>query len=460
MPTPGDAVSVEEQIARWRSYLGRRQAIHSVDVAELEDHLREQIAVLVDAGLATDEAFLIAVKRMGDLDALSREFAREHSDRLWKQLVVSPSDTGEPKAAARTDAIVAFCLAVAAALAIKLPTLFGLQLDGDAGFYARNLGFFVLPLLTGYFAWKRRLDSSTLRWLAVAFVAAGVFANVYPFASGGFPGGYTEALTALHLPIALWLVVGVAYAGGRWSEVGGRMDFIRFSGELFIYYVLIALGGAVLTAFMAMIFQSIGVDVEPFFESWLLPCGAVGAGVVASWLVEAKQSVIENMAPVLTRLFAPLFAAVLVAFLGTLLWTGRGVGIERDVLIAFDLLLVVVLGLLLYSVSARDPRSPPGAFDVVQVVLVVSALLADAVALWAIAARITEFGFSPNRVAALGENVILLVNLAWSAVLYIRVLRGHGSFTDLERWQTDYLPVYAVWAASVVIVFPPMFGYI
>ena len=456
MADPGHGVSLEEQIGQWRSYLRRRQAIHSVDVAELEDHLREQVAVLVDAGLATDEAFLVAVKRMGKLDDLSREFAREHSDRLWKQLVVVPSDSGDRRARVRTDAIVAFCLAVAAAVVIKAPALFGIQLDADPGFYARNLSLFVLPLLTGYFVWKRRLDTSTLCWLAVAFVSAGVFANVYPFA----PDGSTEALTALHLPIALWLVVGIAYAGGRWGEVGGRMDFIRFSGELFIYYVLIALGGGVLTAFMAMIFQSIGIDVEPFFESWLLPCGAAGAVVVASWLVEAKQSVIENMAPVLTRLFTPLFAAVLVMFLGTLMWTGRGVGIEREVLIAFDLLLVVVLGLLLYSVSARDPQSPPGAFDVVQVVLVVSALLADAVALWAIAARITEFGFSPNRVAALGENAILLVNLAWSAVLYIRFLRGRGSFTSLERWQTNYLPVYAVWAAIVVIVFPPVFGYV
>src|ERR671920_589159 len=171
MPAPGDAVSLEEQIDRWRSYLRRRQAIHSVDVAELEDHLREQIAVLVDAGLATDEAFLVAVKRMGDLDALSREFAREHSDRLWKQLVVSPSDTGEPQPAA---------------LAIKVPALFGIQLDADAGFYARNLSLFVLPLLTGYFVWKRRLDTSTLRWLAVAFVGAGVFANIYPFVPGGY----------------------------------------------------------------------------------------------------------------------------------------------------------------------------------------------------------------------------------------------------------------------------------
>src|ERR671937_1955863 len=98
MPTPDHAVSFEGQIDQWRSYLRRRQAIHPVDVAELEDHLREQIAALVDAGLAADEAFLVAVKRMGSLDALSREFAREHADRLWKQLVVGPDGAGEPKA--------------------------------------------------------------------------------------------------------------------------------------------------------------------------------------------------------------------------------------------------------------------------------------------------------------------------------------------------------------------------
>jgi hypothetical protein len=450
----GDA-ALEEQIDQWRSYLRRRQAIHSVDVAELEDHLREQVAVLTDAGLATDEAFLVAVKRMGDLDALSREFAREHSDRLWKQLVVSPADNGAPHAVVRTDAIVAFCLAVAAAVAVKVPALFGLDLDADAEFYARNASFFVLPLLTGYFVWKRRLSPVTVRWLALAFVVAAVFANVYPFE----PDGSTEALTALHLPIALWLAVGVAYAGGRWSQVEGRMDFIRFTGELFIYYVLIALGGGVLTAFTVVMFEALGIDPETFIGSWMLPCGAAGAVLVAAWLVEAKQSVIENMAPVLTRLFTPLFAAVLVTFLGALLWTGGGLEIDRDTLIQFDLLLVVVLGLLLYSLSARDPGSPPGVFDVLQVVLVVSALLADAVALWAIADRITEFGFSPNRVAALGMNVILLVNLAWSAVLYIRFLRGRRSFASLERWQTDYLLVYAVWAAIVVVVFPPAFGW-
>src|SRR5512139_4185797 len=128
MPSPNNAVSLEEQIDQWRSYLRRRQAIHSVDVAELEDHLREQVAVLMGAGLAADEAFLVAVKRMGELDALSREFAREHSERLWKQLVVA-SDPGEPRAQARTDAFVALALAVAAAVLVKLPELFGMEWD-------------------------------------------------------------------------------------------------------------------------------------------------------------------------------------------------------------------------------------------------------------------------------------------------------------------------------------------
>lgn len=456
MTSPANDPSLEEQIDQWRNYLHRRQAIQPVDVAELEDHLREQIVTLVNAGLSSDEAFLVAVKRMGALDLLSREFAREHSERLWKQLVVLPSDVEERGVRSGLDAFIVFSLAVAAAVLVKVPELFGMRLGEDEGFYARNASLFVLPLLTGYFVWKRQLGISTVRWLVLVFAAAGVFANLYLFPSKS----YTEVLSALHLPIALWVAVGVAYAGSRWHEVAGRMDFIRFSGELFIYYVLIALGGGVLTGFLAMMFQTIGIDAEWFIQSWLLPCGAAGAVLIASWLVEAKQSVIENMAPVLTRLFTPMFAILLVTFLATLLLTGRGVNIEREVLIAFDLLLVVVLGLLLYSISARDAHQPPGVFDGLQVMLVVSALLADVVALWAISARITEFGFTPNRVAAFGVNILLLVNLTWSAVLYIRFLRGRGLFTDLERWQTNYLLVYAIWAAVVVIVFPVVFGYI
>jgi hypothetical protein len=448
---------LDEQIGVWRGYLRRRQAIHSRDVDELEDHLRNQVTALVDVGLASDEAFLVAVKRMGSLDALSREFAVEHSDRLWKQLVVGPAASAESGRAVRTEAVVVIALAVAAAVTMKVPELFGRRWSGgDEGFYARNISLFVLPFLTGYFAWKRNLNRVTLGWLVACFAAAAVAANVFPFK----PDGATQVLTALHVPIALWLAVGMAYAGGQWYRGGTRMDFVRFSGELFIYYVLIACGGGVLTAFTVGMFSAIGLRADWFAEGWLVPCGAAGGVIVAAWLVEAKQSVIENMAPVLTRLFTPLFAVVLLVFLATMVWTGSGIDVQRNVLIGFDLVLVLVLGLVLYAVSARDQQAPPDAFDALQLLLLVSALVVDIVALVAIAARISEFGFSANKVAALGENVILLVNLAWSAWLYARFLRGRGSFDVLERWQMAYLPVYAAWAAFVVLVFPPLFGYV
>ena len=448
---------LEEQIAQWRAYLRRRQGVHSPDVEELEGHLREQLVALTEAGLSGDEAFLVAVKRMGSLDALSREFARAHSERLWKQLVIAP-DADESANTAYAETLVVLGLAVAAALAIKAPVLFGIRLNPDHEpplFYARNASLFVFPLLTIYFVWKRASDVASSLWLALPFAAGAVFANVFPFPKGS----NTAVLTALHLPIALWLVVGVAYVRSRWFADGARMDFVRFSGELAINYVLIALGGGVFTAFTMMMFRAIGMNAEWLAEGWLVPCGAVGAVIIGSWLVEAKQSVIENMAPVLTRMFTPLFTVLLLAFLGTMAWTGTPINVKREVLIGFDLLLVVVVGLVLYAASARDPQAPPDFFDGLQLLLVVSALVVDGVALAAIAARISEFGFTPNRVAALGENLILLVNLAWSAWLYACFLRHLGSFAVLERWQIAYLPVYSVWAALVVVMFPPVFGY-
>ena len=456
---------LEEQITQWRTYLRRRQAVHGPDVEELEGHLRDQLTALTESGLAGDEAFLVAVKRMGNLDALSREFARAHSERLWKQLVMAP-DADAPANSSRTEVLVVLSLAVAAALAVKVPALFGHPIDPNAEpplFYLRNATLFVFPLLALYFMWKRGWNAMSGLWLALPFAAAAVFANVYPWATGVVDNAPrardTEVLTILHLPMALWLAVGFSYVRGRWFDDGGRMNFVRFSGELAIYYVLIALGGFAVILFTFMMFRAIDMNPDWFVGGWLIPCGAAGAVIIGSWLVEAKQSVIENMAPVLTRLFTPLFTLLLLAFLATMAWTGSPINVKREVLIGFDLLLAVVVGLVLYAASARDPQAPPDFFDGLQLLLVISALVVDGVALSAIAARISEFGFTPNRVAALGENLILLINLAWTAWLYARFVRQRGSFAALERWQIAYLPVYSLWAALVVVMFPPVFGY-
>lgn len=447
---------LEGQIAEWRAYMHRRRELHHTDAEELEDHLRSRITELTEAGLRADEAFLIAVKRMGSLDELSREFAREHSERLWKQLVL-PGEPDAPVAArSRRELPVMVVCAAVAALAIKVPGWFGLDMsDDDAGFYVRNVSLFALPALAAYFAWQRRVGPRVIGVLASLFILGAVAANAYPLADDS----QTIVLTAIHLPLALWLVVGVAYVGGDWRSDRRRMDFIRFTGEWLIYFVLIGLGGGVLMAFTIGTFNAIGLDAEGFVQSWLLPCGAMAAVIVSAWLVEAKQSVIENMAPVLTRVFTPLFAAALLAFLVAVIWTNNGIDVERDALILFDLLLVIVLGLLLYAISARDLTARPGTFDRLQLALVISALIIDVMVLLAITGRITEWGFSPNKTAALGENVILLANLVWSAWLFLGFVRGRLPFARLEHWQTSYVMVYAVWAWTVVLVFPPVFAF-
>jgi hypothetical protein len=447
---------LEGQIAEWRAYMQHRRELLHTDAEELEDHLRSRITDLTDAGLRADEAFLIAVKRMGSLDELSREFAREHSERLWKQLVMPGGPDAPAAARSRRELLVMVLCAAVAALAIKVPALFGLDISGDdAGFYVRNVSLFALPALAAYFAWQRRVDWRVIGVLALLFIVGAVAANAYPLADDS----QSLVLTAIHLPIALWLVVGVAYVGGDWRSDRRRMDFIRFTGEWLIYFVLIGLGGGVLVLFTVGTFDAIGIDAEGFINSWLLPCGAMAAVIVSAWLVEAKQSVIENMAPVLTRVFTPLFAVTLLAFLAAIAWTNNGIDVQRDVLILFDLLLVVVLGLLLYAISARNLGAPPGLFDSMQLALVLSALIIDVMVLLAITGRITEWGFSPNKTAALGENVILLTNLAWSAWLFLGFLRGRMPFARMERWQTRYLIVYAAWAWTVVLAFPLVFGF-
>jgi hypothetical protein len=189
------------------------------------------------------------------------------------------------------------------------------------------------------------------------------------------------------------------------------------------------------------------------------PTGAAGAVLVAAWLVEAKQNVVENIAPVLTRVFTPLANVMMLALLGAFLTVRSFTAVDRDLLILMDLILVLVLGLLLYAISARDPQVPARAFDWLQLVLVVSAVVIDLLMLSVMLTRIAEFGLTANKTVALGLNLVLLVNLAWSARISVDVVRGRRGFAALERWQTQYLPVFGTWAALVVVTMPPIFDF-
>jgi hypothetical protein len=438
----------EQQIQQWRGYVKRRAALTHDDATELEEHLRGQIGDLVAQGLADDEAFLVAVKRMGSVDELSREFAREHSERLWKQLVLTSDDPHEVGVHDR-DLWVAIALGVGAALSLRA----GLGWL-DETMFARLASAFVLPWMMAYFVWKRTASPQAVRSVVAGYAVVVALLVVYPF---GDEQSDTLTLTVIHAPILLWLLMGVVYVEGDWRSGRRRMDFVRFTGEWAVYYFLLAAGGGLLLALAAGTFNAVDLDAETFLFGWVLPFGAAGAAVIAAWLVESKQNVIENIAPVLARVFSPLTVLLLVALLVAFAANPSFIDVERELLIMMTVILVVVLALWLYAVSARPPQASASLADWLQVLLVAAAIMVDLVVLIAMAGRIAELGLTPNRAAALGLNLVLLVNLAVSAWLGAAFVRGNRPVAALEDWQTGYLPVYAVWSAVVVVAWGPLF---
>jgi len=443
---------VDALIAEWRGYVSRAGVMNGHDVEELEAHLRDQMTELGAVGLAEDEAFLVAVKRLGEVDEISREFALEHSGRLWRQLVVAEDrETG----GGDEGFLWALLFSVLAAIAVQIPRLSGVEFSELGPFYLRNAGLLVLPFLAWYFGRKHRLTTGQILATAAPFLVAGVAVNLYPWE----PNSSSELLVGLHLPVLLWLVIALPYMGGAWRSHEQRMDYVRFTGEWFIYYVLIAFGGWVLLMLTAFILEPAGPDVVMAILEWAVPSGAAGAVIIAAWLVEEKKSVVENMAPVLTMIFTPLFAVMLGASAITYAVAGLGTEFDREAIFVFDILLIVVLGLLLYRISAREPTQPPNLMDRIQLVAAVSALALDVMVLSTMITRIGDLGFTPNRAAALGLNLVLLVNLVWATWLATRFISGAVPFRRLELWQTSYLPAYASWAVAVVLALPPLFGF-
>lgn len=427
--------------------------------ASVSDRLGELLAdesgPLRAAGLTADEADLVAAQRLAGSDPEVRAFARDHFAGLWDDPKPASMDAGERGTELHGFWVMA-AFAVAAALAVRLPEAFGFALtdSDDASFYARNFSLLVLAPLAGWFVWLKR----PRRWVAVVivavFAASAAVINAYRFDDDSS----TFVLAALHLPVLLWLIVGLARTGEHWKLSVQRMDFVRFTGEWFVYGVLIALAGAVFGALTVGAFVALDLETR-WMTEWVMVAGSAGAVVVTAWLVDFWAGAVSKFASMLAYIFTPLFAAMLMVFLVAVPATGRSIESDREALILFNVLLGFVVGLLLFCGAARRQSDRPGFFDGASAVLASAGLLTSVLTLVAVIGRIADFGWSPNRTALLGINAVFAVNLAGSVWLYLGLWRRRRSFDDIVRWQTAHLIVYAAWAAVVVVAFPPIFAF-
>lgn len=447
---------LESNVCSWSDHLRRRGNLKESDIIELENHLQEEIDELTKAGLSSEEAFLISVKRLGNVNAISREFSKVNTENLWKHLMVE-SDQSLLFGINRKYIALVIAFSFLAGTAMKIPELFGLNINDSATAlaYLKNLSFYILPFIAAFFLIKHQ--SAWKIWASIMgiFALAGILINLYP----SFAPKDTELLTAIHLPLFLWLITGVAYMGLEWKSARGRMNFIRFTGESVIYGTLIFCGLVVLAMFTQAIFFAIQLDASWFIQNYLIVYGAAATAMITVYLVETKKSVVENFAPILAKIFSPLFLITMLIFLGVMIATGTSPFVEREYLIGFDLMLILVLGLVLYVISARNPYDKNNLFDYMNLALILTALIIDGVALSAILFRLSAYGITPNKLAALGENLVLLVNLGGLAWLYILFFFKKADFIKIEKWQTSYLSVYAIWLGIVAFIFPMIFGF-
>ncbi len=447
---------LESNIRSWSDHLRSSGKLKENDVMELESHLRDEIDDLTESGLTQDEAFIISIKRLGNVNAISSEYSKINMTSFWKNLLVDRVDRDSERKNRRNISMVVVFSLLAGTLA-KIPELFGYQFQNPdyTLFYFKNLSLFLFPFIALYFLLTRKLNWKYAVSTMGFFCLSAIILNLYP----SYAPGNTELLTGIHLPILLWLVVGIVYIGKGFSGSKGRMDFLRFTGETIIYGVLVLCGIIALGLFLGIIFSTIKIDLSRFIGEYFFVYGGCAAAMIAIYLVEAKKSIVENFAPVLAKIFSPLFLASMAAFSIAMIITAKSPYGERNFLIGFDLMLVLVLGLVLYVISARGLNDAPNFFDYMNLALIIMALIINFVALSAIVYRLSAFGISPNKIAALGENLVLMVNLGGLAVLYPCFFRKKIEFSLLERWQTSYLYVYAVWTAVVAFAFPLIFNF-
>jgi hypothetical protein len=77
--------NLNEQLTAWRQSFQGSEGLRTADLDELEQHVRDSVEALTSKGLAPEEAFAIALCRVGDSRRLTSEFSKINGSHIWAQ---------------------------------------------------------------------------------------------------------------------------------------------------------------------------------------------------------------------------------------------------------------------------------------------------------------------------------------------------------------------------------------
>ena len=315
------------------------------------------------------------------------------------------------------------------------------------------LVFGIFPFTAAYFVINNAPKRSIINILGALFLFSAFYLGTLPLEQSD-----STLLAYLHLPVFLWILVGLAYTGNECGTGSARLAYLKFNGEFCILYASMAISGMLLTMITLQLFQFVGMDIAEFYFRNVVLIGAAALWIVAAHFVLNNLKLSKSLAPYIAKIFSPLVLATLLTYLLTAAWIGKNPFLDRNFLISFNGILLCVLAITIFSITESSSKDKKSISDYINFALIILALIVDIVALAAMAFRLSSYGITPNRLAVLGLNVMIFGNLLWIMRAYMHFLKGKAESSAIQDAITKYLPFYGLWAAFVAFTFPLIFS--
>jgi len=334
----------------------------------------------------------------------------------------------------------------------KIPEILSIN---DDRFYSRNIAFLVFPFLMAYFAWKQKQAINKIVVPAATILLSILYINILP----GKMATDSIILACIHLPFILWALTGYTFVDANLKNVQKKVEYLRFNGDLIVMGAIILLSGLIFSGITLGLFSVIKVNIERIYTQYIVVFGLAAAPIVAAFLVQNNPQLTNKISPVIARIFTPIVLITLLIFISSIVYTGNYPYDDRNALMIFNGLLIGVMALILFSVSEVTKNVHYKTNLAILLGLSALTIVINGIALSAILFRLQEFGITPNRIAVLGANLLILVNLSLVSHKLFRILMNKGEIEDLEKSMTIMLPVYAIWASIVCFGFPLLFDF-
>lgn len=356
----------------------------------------------------------------------------------------------KPSPVQREDWFWVIGAALLSGILVRIPEMFDVSPDF---FYSRNLSIAILPMIMAYFL-KPSFNNS--RFWMIPALGVGL-ATLYINLLSESIHEDVLFLVCLHLPLFMWSLTGVSFLGEDWKNSKKRLDFLRFNGDLIIMSTLVSQAGGLLSLLTIGLFELINFSIAEWYTRNVMVMGAAAIPLLSTHWVRSNPKIVNRLSPLIARVFSPVVLLTLSIYLVAMIWSVYSLFEDRNTLLLFNVVLIGVLALILFSMVEVSQGQSATTQLWILISLSVVTIAINSLAISAIAYRIVEWGFTPNRLAVLGGNVLFLLHLILVCSALIRELRFRQQNDTIERALVWFLPIYAAWTLVVVVLFPILF---